>query len=214
MKTKIIKLQQKLLFFVLISFVIVSQVNATLIIVAPSGGNYTTIANGLNAAIAGDTVLIKAGTYSEKVTIPKSGNITTGFITILGELGSIVDGTGKTGNAILISNKNFIRIKGLEIQNFKGSNTPVGIYVTGTSNNIELLNNKIHNIESPTGNAHGIAVYGTSATAITNLLIDGNEIFNCKLGQSESLVINGNVNNFMVSNNHVHDNDNIGIDSS
>ncbi len=47
---------------------------------------------------------------------------------------------------------------------------------------------------------------------MSNILVDGNEIRNCLLGQSESLVLNGNVTNFIVSNNIVHDNDNIGID--
>lgn len=36
--------------------------------------------------------------------------------------------------------------------------------------------------------------------------------YNCKLGQSEALVLNGNVDGFKVTNNTVHDNDNIGID--
>jgi len=43
-------------------------------------------------------------------------------------------------------------------------------------------------------------------------LIDGNEIYNCKLGWSESLVLNGNVEEFIVSNNIVHDNNNIAYD--
>jgi hypothetical protein len=47
---------------------------------------------------------------------------------------------------------------------------------------------------------------------VTNVIVDGNEIRNCLLGSSESLVLNGNVTNFTVSHNTIHDNDNIGID--
>jgi hypothetical protein len=96
---------------------------------------------------------------------------------------------------------------------------PVGIYVTGTAHHIELRNNKIHNIEqngtSSSGtDAHGIAVYGTSATqSINNIIIDGNELDSLKLGSSESLVLNGNVDTFQVTNNSVHHNNNIGIDA-
>lgn len=62
--------------------------------------------------------------------------------------------------------------------------------------------------------AHGIVVYGNSNAPISYVTIDRNEIYSCKLGWSESMVLNGNVTHFTVSNNYVHDNNNIGIDSS
>jgi len=93
-----------------------------------------------------------------------------------------------------------------------GGGTPIGISVEGSSSFIELRNNLIHNIESPNGNAHGIAFYGNAAAPMTNIVVEGNEIRNCRLGQSEALVLNGNVDGFIVARNIVHDNDNIGID--
>lgn len=99
---------------------------------------------------------------------------------------------------------------------------PVGIYVHGSGGFINLSNNKIHDIKNmvtPTGkdrlgrDAHGIAVYGTKAPAsIHDLTISGNELYNLVLGSSESLVLNGNVDGFAVTDNLIHDNDNIGID--
>ena len=63
------------------------------------------------------------------------------------------------------------------------------------------------------GNGFGIAVYGTNAkTPISELVIDGNEVHHLKTGSSESLVVNGNVTNFRITHNVVHDNNNIGID--
>ena len=47
---------------------------------------------------------------------------------------------------------------------------------------------------------------------ITDLIIDGNEVHHLKTGSSESLVVNGNVTNFRITHNVVHDNNNIGID--
>jgi parallel beta-helix repeat protein len=47
---------------------------------------------------------------------------------------------------------------------------------------------------------------------MANIVVEGNEIRNCQLGQSEALVLNGNVDGFTVAGNLVHDNDNIGID--
>ncbi len=99
---------------------------------------------------------------------------------------------------------------------------PVGIYVHGSGGFINLSNNKIHDIKNtvtPTGkdrlgrDAHGIAVYGTKAPAsIHDLTISGNELYNLVLGSSESLVLNGNVDGFAVTDNLIHNNDNIGID--
>jgi Right handed beta helix region len=43
-------------------------------------------------------------------------------------------------------------------------------------------------------------------------VIDGNEVHDLKTGSSESLVVNGNVTNFRITHNVVHDNNNIGID--
>ncbi|EHS57084.1 choice-of-anchor Q domain-containing protein, partial [Paenibacillus sp. Aloe-11] len=61
--------------------------------------------------------------------------------------------------------------------------------------------------------AHGIAIYGTKAPAsIHDLTISGNELYNLVLGSSESLVLNGNVDGFAVTDNLIHNNDNIGID--
>ncbi len=189
-----------------------SKISAAKFIVAPAGGNFTTIQAGLNAANAGDTVLVKPGTYNEAVSFPRSGTLLNGYITLLAEAGGILDGTGKGQLGILIRNRNYIKVIGMEVQNFISAGTPIGISIEGSSSNLEIKSNKVHNIENANGNAHGIAIYGTSATPISNILLDGNEIRNCLLGQSESLVLNGNVTNFIVSNNIVHDNDNIGID--
>ena len=81
---------------------------------------------------------------------------------------------------------------------------------------MQLLNNSVHNITTKAekaGNAFGIAVYGTSSTPITNITISGNQVYNLKTGNSESLNVDGNVTHFSITNNIVHDNDNIGIDA-
>jgi parallel beta-helix repeat protein len=188
-----------------------SNAFSSTLIVAKSGGSYNTIQAAVTAANAGDTVLVQAGSYNEAVSFGKSGNAAA-YITLKGEAGAIIDGTGKGELGIAIVNRNCIKVIGMEVQNFKGSGTPIGISIEGSSSNLELRGNKVHNIENANGNAHGIAFYGTSATPISALIVDANEIYNCKLGQSESMVLNGNVDSFQVTNNVVHDNDNIGID--
>jgi NPCBM/NEW2 domain/Right handed beta helix region len=63
------------------------------------------------------------------------------------------------------------------------------------------------------GDAHGIGVFGTEADhPIEEVEIVDNELANLTLGSSEALVVNGNVKDFRIEGNKVHDTNNIGID--
>jgi hypothetical protein len=193
---------------------------------------WRTIQKAANTVQAGDMVYVRGGVYNEKVTVNVSGSAGGGYITFQSYAGetAILDGTGLTVPAtdtglFLIVNRAYLIIKGFEIRNYKTSvqdRIPVGINVRGTAHHIQLINNRLHHIETnaaPTGpdllgaDAHGIALYGTAAPAsIHNIMIDGNELHDLKLGSSEALVLNGNVEVFTVTNNIVHDNNNIGLD--
>lgn len=192
---------------------LLASAQAKVITVAKTGGAHATIQAGLDAAAAGDTVSVAAGTYGEAVAFKKSGSQAAGWITLKGQPGAIIDGTGLKGDGLVtIESKSWVRVEGFEVRNLKGTGTPIGISISGGGNHIAVIGNKVHHIENANGNAHGIAAYGDAATPISDLVIDGNEIHSCKLGQSESMVLNGNVDGFTVSRNVVHDNDNIGID--
>jgi parallel beta-helix repeat protein len=189
---------------------------------------WKTIQHAASTVSAGSVVLVRAGTYSEAVTFNVSGSASIGYTQFKNYPGetAILDGSSLTvpnsdNGLFLIDSQSYISIQGFEICNYKTSTknyVPVGIHVVGTSHHIKILGNKIHNIEhngtSSSGtDAHGIACYGTSGTqSMNNIVIDSNELYSLKLGSSESLVLNGNVDTFQVSNNVVHDNNNIGID--
>ena len=189
---------------------------------------WRTIQKAADTVPAGSVVCVRGGVYHESVVIHVSGSAARGSITFQSHPGetAILDGTGLTvplgwGPMILIQNRSYITIKGFEIRNYRSSvraHSPVGIFVTGHDDHIQLLDNVVHNIETnyrkaDGGDAHGIAVYGTDAPeSIRNIVIDGNRLYNLKLGSSESLVVNGNVDGFAITNNIVHDNNNIGID--
>ena len=209
----------------------------TVFYVAADGSDYNpgtltspwrTIQKAANRLEPGDTVYVRGGVYSEAVTLRVSGSASGGMITFQNYPGEtpILDGTDITVPAddnglFLIVDQSYLVIKGFELRDYRSSVTdvvPVGIHVRGTSHNIEVRNNRVHAIEtnvksSSGGDAHGIAVYGTSAAQpIHDIVIDGNELYDLKLGSSEALVLNGNVENFQVTNNRVHDSNNIGID--
>jgi hypothetical protein len=210
---------------------------ATTYYVSTSGNNANTglstsaawrdVQYGANHVKAGDTLNVLGGVYNEFVNIPASGTSTGGSITIQNYSGqaAILDGTGLAVpggqyGLINIASQSYLIIKGLEIRNYKStsrSKVPVGIFVTGAGSHLQFLNNHVHDIvTSATGcnaNALGVAFYGNQAPAsLNNITFKGNELDHLQTGCSESLTFNGNVDTFTVTNNLIHDNNNIGID--
>ena len=193
-----------------------------------NSGSFTapwlTIQHAASSVSAGATVYVETGVYNESVNFPASGTATNPitFTSYPGQT-AVIDGTGLavsgTQGLINIVNQSYITVSGFEIRNYTTSSaspTPVGIWVTGSGSGVQLLNNLVHNITTTSeknGNAFGIAVYGTSSTPITNITISGNQLYNMKTGNSETMNVDGNVTYFTISNNIVHDNDNIGIDA-
>ena len=178
----------------------------------------------MDRVAGGSTVNVLTGVYNEFVTFKNSGS-SGNYVVLQNYAGNtpVIDGTGLAISGevglVTIANKQYVKLIGFEIRNLKAGGAssafPQGISVRGNGAFIEILNNKVHDIENSCRRcgAHGIAVYGRDPNAsIHDLLIDGNEVYNGKFGWSESMVLNGNVENFTVSNNIVHDNDNIGID--
>ena len=184
-----------------------------------------------NHVAAGDIVEVRQGTYYEAVTIQGSGSASAGPITFQsypGELAT-VDGTGLSvtdGESGLfnISNNNYITISGFEIRNFTSASiddVPLGIYIQHAADNVQLLANYVHNITTTAtttpskcgSDALAIGVYGSSATPVSNLTISGNEVANNLTGCSETVSVDGNVVGFAITNNLIHDNNNIGIDA-
>jgi hypothetical protein len=193
-----------------------------------NAGSFTapwlTIQHAATSVTAGATVYVESGVYTESVNFPASGTASNPitFASYPGQT-AVIDGTGLgvsgTQGLINIVNQSYVTVSGFEIRNYttkSASVTPAGIWVTGSGSGVSLLNNLVHNITTTSeknGNAFGIAVYGTSATPITNLTISGNQVYNLKTGNSESVNVDGNVTYFSITNNTVHDNDNIGIDA-
>jgi len=130
------------------------------------------------------------------------------------------------------SNVSYVTVDGFEITDFKtGKSTktntlvPAGISLQGSGTNIQIVQNNINNIwnqgkaTNHTGNcpagspeAFGLVVAGTSGTTpLTNISIIGNSLSNLMTGCSESMELDGNINGFIIANNLVHNNSNIGI---
>lgn len=205
--------------------------------VAPTGSDsaegseahpWKTIQKAANTLAPGDTALVRGGVYSEAVTVNVSGTAAAKitFSAYPGEI-PILDGTALTvpANAetalFLLVGRSHVVIRGFELRNYKSTSatrSPAGVFLSGACSFVEVRDCHIHDIwktggtVANPGSAFGIAVYGSSAAPATGIVIDGNHIHDCKTGWSETLTVNGNVTNFQVTRNTIHDCNNIGID--
>lgn len=175
---------------------------------------------------AGETVCVFAGVYNELVTLTRSGSAAAGPIVLSNVSGATatIDGAGLAipngqNGLITIVDASYVTVQGFELRNYSTASTskvPIGLYLTGAGTQIRLLGNHIHDIRNTgngcAANAFGLKVDGTSAPAsINQLTIAGNEIDHLVLGCSESFSLDGNVEQWTISGNTVHDTNNIAI---
>jgi Right handed beta helix region/Protein of unknown function (DUF1565) len=172
---------------------------------------WKTISHASASLKPGDTAHVLAGAYNEKVNVTSSGSADGGFVTLSAEGKVIVSGKGVEGeNIFTIKDGSYVNISGFEIRDNLDVRDGSGIRVLGLCSKVELKNNIIHEIRGR--DAMGITIYGTNPDkALTDIVIDGNEIYDCDAAQSEALTLNGNVSGFRITNNNVHDVNNIGI---
>lgn len=185
---------------------------------------WATIQHAANSATPGSTVFIKAGTYFETIVINVSGTAGN-YITFTNFGADVVniDGSSTNTQTILLGifDQRYLKIDGLNFQNAIG-NFSAGFYIAEGSDFIDITNNKISNIHfdidpnatvTSSTNVNPLVVYNEfGSNSCDGILISGNEIFDCRTGFSEALTLSGNVENFVVSENLVHDISNIGID--
>lgn len=130
---------------------------------------FCTIGAGAKVAMAGDTVLVSAGTYQEDVKPANSG--TPGSqITFQAAPGAAVTVTGGT-NGFTISSRSWITISGFAVT----STASAGIYLNN-SNNITVNGNTVTYSGQPVqgANANGIYVSSTNNSTISGNTLDHN----------------------------------------
>ncbi len=173
------------------------------------------------------TVNLRAGTYSLANALLIENRSNTGQENVLviqsyqNENASL-DGSliAEFGAMISISNSAYITLNDLELTNLVGNKS--GIHVTGASSNITITNNTIHNMHwttdidaannpAPSDNLNPVVIVGDSQTAMSNISVQNNKLYNLTTGYSEAIKVTGNIDGFLVADNEVHDITNIGI---
>ena len=131
-------------------------------------GNFTTIQACVNAMSPGDTCLVGAGSYSERVTFPGSKAGHAGALTIIRAETSLT----ATNWGFDTGGCSYLHIEGFEItvpSQYTGWNNGLGVAVNG--NNIEVVGNYIHDTHYP-----GIMGSGKNA------LVASNHVYMCGIG--------------------------------
>jgi hypothetical protein len=202
------------------------------IYVSPSGNDLSLTPTDINTplrtfsaacslAVAGDIVYFRGGVYSEKwINLFKSG-LPNNYIEFrnYGSEVPIFDGGNLEAYFILVDNLNYIKINGLHFRKLIGRSH--GIKVTGTSHHIEIKNchfselyfsNNPSEIPTSTQTFNPIVFCGSNnTTAMTNIVVENCQIYNCRTGYSEALTLVGNINGFRIANNAITNTGNIGI---
>lgn len=172
---------------------------------------FSTIPEALSEVRPGVTILIHGGTYQPFEVSAECSGTEGAPVTICAAPGEkpVIQGAASIG-VHLINVDNFV-LSGLEIAG--GTH---GIYYESTTEQGEkaLENITIQNcIVQGIRGTHGICVYAANDRApIKNIIMENCRVYDCRCDSSEATVFNGNIDGFVIRNNEIHDNNNIGID--
>ena len=156
---------------------------------------YKTIQAAIDAADAGDTIIVKDGTYIEEITINKANLV----LKSENNLGAIIRplGTPTNNGAAVYISTNGVTIDGFEIDGTTVCNN--GIYGWNT-NNLTIKNNKVHGaVNAWDGCGIILLSWGTSGTVHDNLIKD-NEIYDT--GRMGIMVMDHDGTNYTVTRNN------------
>ncbi|MBW2524348.1 MAG: right-handed parallel beta-helix repeat-containing protein, partial [Deltaproteobacteria bacterium] len=166
--------------------------------VAPSGDDanpgtlaepFLTIQRGVDAAQPGDVILVRAGTYNERVHIqPSHSGTADAYVTLAAYPGeeAVVDGTGISvpdAQAGLITVEgSYVRVSGFTVQDVAGTASQMGIRTIWGSSHIVIDDN--YTIRTASA---GIGVWYSDS-----VLVRGNRIQDGRTtGTQECLAVNG-----------------------
>jgi|GEM_PF-6659853 len=185
---------------------------------------FNDIQSAVNAANAGDTIKVGAGTYAGGITINKAG---LKLIGTSSKNAAQIVGTGATGPkfGITISGADNVVVQGFTISGFSGQTDASGIFIGGNApgdtanraNNATISRNVIHD------NGNGVYMFQSNGDKITNNKVYHNLNFSGSEGTgitsfnaygTAATAVNAagySGKNLLISGNTVYNNDRLGI---
>lgn len=146
-----------------------------------TGGCFATIQTAVDAASAGDTITVAAGTYAENISIATPGTLPVAPLTISGTAGATLIDGGQSGSVFSVSKDVYLNLAGVTIANGMSSSGPGingrggGIFNDGGT--LQIANSAIMNSTASNGYGGGIYTHNGSVT-LTNSLLSANRATN------------------------------------
>ena len=173
------------------------------------GEPYASVSAAAKAA-PGSVIIVHKGEYGAIQLDPSCSGSETAQTIIRPKEGENVVIHAEDGVGISLVNVSHVLVEGLEVEG--GTH---GIYYESTREasqsltDIRIKDCTVHGVRG----THGICVYARNDLApIQDIALEGCEVYDCECGDSESVVLNGNIDGFVIKGNTIHDNNNIGID--
>jgi hypothetical protein len=212
-----------------------SQTNTNHRYVSASGGDdaaagtqsapWRTLQHAADSAEPGTTILVEPGDYAGGLEIRRGGEPGAYVIFAARDPGVMPRILGDASiDSVVHIDASYVVFQGFEVTSHRRASLmedSIGIQVepgTGDISHIEIRNNIVHDIgpgqleqASCLYQGHGI-IAQSEGHRISDLTVTGNEIHDVYVGHSEVLVVNGNVDGFCVTENYIHDVNNIAID--
>ncbi len=155
------------------------------------------IQRALNSANAGDTIIVGAGTYNERVKIRTNG------ITLTSSGGAIIDGTGLPDWGVFAGLVDVRSARNVTINGLRVINSPsAGIEINDGAHNCTVTNNFVEYSTRSGIGAHGHV--GGGEHAVTNLTITGNKLKDCLSIVSQETLTIASVDGYTCSNNELY----------
>jgi parallel beta-helix repeat protein len=159
---------------------------------------FCTIGKGASVAVAGQTVQVASGTYSELASVAHSGSAGSPIV-VTAAAGASVTVSGMA-NGFKVSGKSYITIRGFTVRD----TTSYGIYVTGGSSNVTVSGNSVRDTTS----------YGIHIKDSSNITVSGNDVSGAGervSGSTKYGIKFANSTSSLVSANTSHDNSEAGV---
>lgn len=184
---------------------------------------YQTIHYAISSASAGDSIFIRVDTYSltSPIIIDKPLTLTRYAWGLVEFNAGNWDTTISNKHMLTIENTHDVTLHRINFRNCIGSGSKA-VYIHGKCRNVTLASCEFYDIgwqtpsltvptDTAKHNAHVIHVVGDSSQPISKLVIAGCQVWSSATGFSEAVTITGNVDSFLIADNDIAVNENIGI---